>query len=419
MSINNISLDIDYVKKQFPAFKDPLSSKWSFFENAGGSYVPHNVIDRLNNFMTSTKVQPYAEFDISKIAGDNMDKGTELFSQIINAKKDEIIIGGSTTMNIYVLSNALKTLMKPGDEIIVTNQDHEANIGAWRRLAKEGMVIKEWKLNPENAELEVQNLKELLSKKTKLVAVTHCSNIVGTVNNLKEISNLAHKKGALVIGDGVSYAPHGFPNVKELDVDFYTFSLYKTYGPHLALLYGKEEILKKLPNQNHKFLDGQYPYTINPGGPNHEELVALIGIHEYLIKLYEHHFNNDDLAILKKIEKINNLISHHEKELANPILDYIYNRKDLSLIGKSKIVNKNRAPTISFFSKNMSSKSISNELVKRQIATRNDNFYAWRLLEYLGINTEDGVVRISLTHYNSITETNNLIKSLDSIKTNV
>ena len=110
MSINNISLDIDYVKKQFPAFKDPLSSKWSFFENAGGSYVPHNVIDRLNNFMTSTKVQPYAEFDISKIAGDNMDKGTELFAEMINANSNEIIIGPSTTMNMYVLSNAIKDL---------------------------------------------------------------------------------------------------------------------------------------------------------------------------------------------------------------------------------------------------------------------------------------------------------------------
>ena len=166
MSINNISLDIDYVKKQFPAFGDPLSSKWSFFENAGGSYVPHNVIKRLNEFMTSTKVQPYAEFDISKIAGDNMDKGTELFAEMINAEKNEIIIGGSTTMNIYVLSNAIKKLMKPGDEIIVTNQDHEANIGAWRRLEKEGMIIKEWKLNPINAELEIESLKKLKCKDT-------------------------------------------------------------------------------------------------------------------------------------------------------------------------------------------------------------------------------------------------------------
>ena len=122
-------------------------------------------------------------------------------------------------------------------------------------------------------ELEIDELKKIISDKTKILAVTHCSNIVGSVNNLREISDLAHNHGTIVIGDGVSYAPHGFPDVKELDVDFYTFSLYKTYGPHLALLYGKEKLLKTLPNQNHEFLDGKYPYTINPGGPNHEELV--------------------------------------------------------------------------------------------------------------------------------------------------
>ena len=151
----------------------------AFFENAGGSYVPKNVIDKLTNFMTATKVQPYADFDISNIAGKNMDKATELFAEIINAKKDEIIVSGSTTMNMYVLSNAIKSILKPGDEIIVTNQDHEANIGAWRRLSHYGFKIKEWKLNPKNAELEIDDLKKLLNKKTKIVAVTHCSNIVG------------------------------------------------------------------------------------------------------------------------------------------------------------------------------------------------------------------------------------------------
>ena len=229
MTLKNISLDLDYVKSQFPAFNDPLSSKWTFFENAGGSYVPKNVISHLNKFMISTKVQPYAEFETSHIAGNNMDKATKLFAEMINANKDEIVIGSSTTMNMYVLSNALKNLLSPGDEIIVTNQDHEANIGAWRRLKENGNIIKEWKINPKTAELEISELKKLLSKKTKIVAVTHCSNIVGSINNLKEIAELVHENNAYIVGDGVSYAPHGFPDVKDLDIDFYTFSLYKTY----------------------------------------------------------------------------------------------------------------------------------------------------------------------------------------------
>jgi cysteine desulfurase family protein (TIGR01976 family) len=415
LNISNAKLDLDFVRSQFPAFKDPLCKDWSFFENAGGSYVPKQVIDRLNNFMISTKVQPYAEYPMSKIAGDSMDEATELFAKIINAKNKEIIIGGSTSVNLYVLSNALKYSLKPGDEVIVTNQDHEANISPWRRLSEVGAIIKEWKINPETAELEIENLKKLITKKTKIVAVTHCSNIVGTVNDLKKISEIAHERDAIVIGDGVSYAPHGFPDVKKLGIDFYTFSLYKTYGPHLALMYGREKILKILPNQNHQFLEGDYPYTINPGGPNHEELSSLAGIYDYVNNLYNHHFNNKKISIRDKIKAVNKLISKHEEEIANPILDYINKRDDLRLIGKNQIVNKDRAPTISFISKKISSKEVSNTLVKSGIATRNDNFYAWRCLKALGINSNDGVVRISLVHYNNKKDVQKLLVALDKI----
>ena len=416
MPSNNISLDVDYVKAQFPAFSDPKSSKWSFFENAGGSYVPTNVIEHLNHFMTSTKVQPYAEFDTSAIAGDNMDQATKLFAEMINAKTDEIIIGGSTTMNMYVLSNAMRSLLKPGDEVIVTNQDHEANVGAWRRLAEHGMIIKEWQINPETAELNIDDLKALLSEKTRIVAVTHCSNIVGSINDLKSISKLVHEYDAYIVGDGVSYAPHGFPDVKDLDVDFYAFSLYKTFGPHLGLLYGKKDILNKLPNQNHEFLEGDVPYTLNPGGPNHEELSCLIGVYEYFNNLYEHHFPDQDASTRGKIEAVNDLIAKHEMEIANPLLDYINTRDDINLIGKTNISNKDRAPTIAFTMNNKSSKELSSDLVQQGIATRNDNFYAWRCLKALGIDTDDGVVRTSMVHYNTHEDVKKLIEALKDIR---
>ena len=409
-------LDIDYVRAQFPAFSDPLSSKWSFFENAGGSYVPKNVIERLNHFMTSTKVQPYAEFDTSAIAGDNMDQATNLFAEMINANNDEIIIGGSTTMNMYVLSNAMRSLLKTGDEVIVTNQDHEANVGAWRRLSEHGMVVKEWQINSETAELEIDDLKTLLSEKTRIVAVTHCSNIVGSINDLKSIAKLVHEYDAYIVGDGVSYAPHGFPDVQDLDVDFYAFSLYKTYGPHLGLLYGKKEILDTLPNQNHEFLEGDVPYTLNPGGPNHEELSCLVGVYEYFNKLFEHHFPSEDFSVRQKINKINELIADHEKEIANLLLDYLNSRSDIRLIGRKRIENKDRAPTIAFTMNNKSSKDLSSELVKYGIATRNDNFYAWRCLKALGIDVDDGVVRTSMVHYNTQKDVENLINALKRIK---
>ena len=166
MAQENIKLDIDFVRSQFPAFSDPLSKDLSFFENAGGSYVPKNVIDKLTEFMTSTKVQPYAEYPMSKIAGENMDKATELFAKMINAKNNEILIGGSTSINLYVLSNALKKYINPGDEVIVTNQDHEANISPWRKLEQIGAKIIEWQFNKKTHELEIDKLKSIISKKT-------------------------------------------------------------------------------------------------------------------------------------------------------------------------------------------------------------------------------------------------------------
>ena len=160
MNIKNIKLDVEFVRSKFPAFNDPLCKDWTFVENAGGSYVPDTVIKRLNNFMTSTKVQPYAEFEMSKLAGENMDNAINHFAEIINAKNNEIIIGDSTSNNLYVLSNALKHFIEPGDEVIVTNQDHEANITPWRRLKESGAIIKEWSFNKKNGELEIEDLKK-------------------------------------------------------------------------------------------------------------------------------------------------------------------------------------------------------------------------------------------------------------------
>ena len=317
---------------------------------------------------------------------------------------------------MYVLSNAMKHFLKPGDEVIVTNQDHEANIGAWRRLKDHGAIIKEWQLNPDNAELEIEKLKSLLSNKTKIVAVTHCSNIVGSINDLKSIGQLVHENNAYIVADGVSYAPHGFPDVKDLNVDFYAFSLYKTYGPHLGLLYGKKKILDQLPNQNHEFLNGNVPYTLNPGGPNHEELSSLIGIYEYFNGLYHHHFPEQKNTIRSKIEKINDLIEVHEKNIANPLLEYINSRDDINLIGRQKIENRNRTPTIAFTINDISSKSVSKKLVKNGIATRNDNFYAWRCLKTLGIDIDDGVIRTSMVHYNTKQDVDKLINALEKIK---
>ena len=408
-------LDIEFVRKQFPVFQNPKTADFAFFENAGGTYVPKHVIEKLNDFMITKKVQPYGDFGPSIEAGNEMDNSLEKIAELLNISKNEFIIGPSTTMNMFLLSNAIKDWLKTDDEIIVTNQDHEANIGSWRKLEEKGINIKEWKFNPKSAELEVEDLKNLITKRTKFICVCHTSNVVASINNLKEIISIAHSHDIKVVGDGVAYMAHDIIDLKELDIDFYGFSLYKTYGPHLALLYGKKELLDQTKNLNHEFLASEIPYTMNPGGPNHEELACLSGVTDYYETLYSHHFTEQGLNLHEKGKKVFELIYNHEETLIKTLIEFLKLKKNVRLIGKTSHSRSERMPTVSFTVKDKSSLEIAKAAGKNQIGIRNGEFYAWRCLKGLGIEPNDGVVRVSMVHYNNIEEVNRLIDFLDTI----
>jgi len=407
------TLDIEFVRNKFPVFKNSKTKDLAFFENAGGTYVPDTVINKLNKFMIETKVQPYGDFPPSIEAGDEMDNSTNKIAELLNIGKDEFIIGPSTTMNMFLLSRGIKHWLNKGDEIIVTNQDHEANIGAWRKLEDEEIIIKEWLLNKDSAELEIEDLKLLINEKTKIICVCHTSNIVASINNLKEIVNLAHQNDIKVVGDGVAYMAHDLADLKGIGLDFYGFSLYKTFGPHLALLYGKKELLEETKNLNHEFLSKEIPLTLNPGGPNHEELACLSGLTDYYEDLYNHHFSNQKLNLYEKAKEIFKLVYSHEEQLMEKLLSFLKSKNNVKLIGKSTHLRNERMPTVSFTVKEKSSLSIAQAAGKNGIGIRNGDFYAWRCLKGLGIDTNDGVIRISMVHYNSMEEVEKLINFLE------
>ena len=407
------TLDIEFVRNKFPVFKNSKTKDLAFFENAGGTYVPDTVINKLNKFMIETKVQPYGDFPPSIEAGDEMDNSINKIAELLNIGKDEFIIGPSTTMNMFLLSRGIKHWLNKGDEIIVTNQDHEANIGAWRKLEDEEIIIKEWLLNKDSAELEIEDLKLLINEKTKIICVCHTSNIVASINNLKEIVNLAHQNDIKVVGDGVAYMAHDLADLKGIGLDFYGFSLYKTFGPHLALLYGKKELLEETKNLNHEFLSKEIPLTLNPGGPNHEELACLSGLTDYYEDLYNHHFSNQKLNLYEKAKEIFKLVYSHEEQLMEKLLSFLKSKNNIKLIGKSTHLRNERMPTVSFTVKDKSSLSIAQAAGKNGIGIRNGDFYAWRCLKGLGIDTNDGVIRISMVHYNSMEEVEKLINFLE------
>ena len=410
-----ISLDLDFVRSQFPAFQDPQSSQWAYMENAGGSLVPSQVTDKLIHFYTKTKVQPYAGYGPSDVAGEAMDRSHHLLAAAINADSDEVSFGPSTTQNTYVMAQAMADDLNPGDEVIVTNQDHEANIGAWRRMEKRGMNIKEWQVDANTGLLNPDDLYALLNDKTKLVCFTHCSNIAATINPVKEITRVVHDAGARVVVDAVSYAPHNFVDVKDLDVDFYLFSLYKTYGPHLGLIYAKREHMEKISNQGHFFNQSKLAKRLTPAGPNHAEIGCAGGIIDYFDDVYFHHFGKTDADVRQRVEAVFGLFGDQEQQLMVPLMECLNNKSAVKVVGLTIADHHLRAPTIAFYSDKIKSADIAKALIAAKVGIGQDHFYAYRLIDTLGVDLDDGVVRLSLVHYNSIEDVNRAVNVLNEI----
>jgi len=409
------SLDLDFVRAQFPAYQDKQTADWAYMENAGGSLVPSQVTDKLIHFYTKTKVQPYGGYGPSNQAGDAMDRSHRLLAAAINAAPDEVSIGPSTTQNTYVMAQAIAEGLQPGDEIIITNQDHEANIGAWQRLDKRGATIRQWSVDPETGLLDVNDLYAMLNNKTKLVCFTHCSNVAATINPVKEITKAVHQAGAKVVVDAVSYAPHNFADVKELGVDFYLFSLYKTYGPHLGLIYGKHESMASIANQGHFFNQDYLGKRLTPAGPNHAEIGCAGGIIDYFDDIYNHHFDKTEDSIRTRVAAVFDLFGQHEQSLMQPLLACLNSKQSVKVVGLTEADHNKRAPTIAFYSTQMKSADIAQALINEKIGPGQSHFYAYRLVDTLGVDLDDGVVRLSLVHYNSLEDVQRAVNVLDSI----
>ena len=410
-----MQLDTAFVRSQFPAFQEDGTRDWIFFENAGGSYVPAQVIDRLKRFFVEHKVQPYAPYALSRTAGEEMDESYRAIAELLNAEPDQITIGPSTTMNFYVLAQGLRSLLHPGDEIVVTNQDHEANVGCWRRLSETGVVIKEWRIGQPDGELDITELEGLVGDRTRMVCFTLCSNLVGTHNDVDAVSQIAKRVGALVIADGVSYAPHTIPDVPEMGVDFYAYSTYKTFGPHQGVLWGSAEGLKKTAGQSHWFNDANARARLNPAGPQHAQVAALAGITAYFDALHHHHFGSSNGTRHDRAKAVFELVARHEAELTNILLDFLKERPDIRLLGQDHAEPGKRASTVAFQTPLMPSAQIAERLADYGIGVGNGDFYARRCVEALGLDPEDGVVRVSMVHYNTEVEVNQLVAALDEI----
>ncbi len=404
-------LDTDFIRAQFPAFSETSLRDHAFFENAGGSYTCRYVIWRLHRFYKERKVQPYGPYPASRAGGAEMDEARSRLSRILGVAQDELSFGPSTSANTYVLAQAFRQWMKPGEAIVVTDQDHEANSGVWRRLAADGIEVREWHVDRDTGHLDMDDLEPLLDGKVRLVCFPHCSNVVGEINPVAEITALAHRAGAFVCVDGVSYAPHGFPNVGRLGADIYLFSAYKTYGPHQGIMTIRRGIAEQLPAQGHHFNAGDLTKRFTPAGPDHAQIAASAGMADYVDAVYARHFKAGRDA-MARAGVVHDLMRSHEVELLRPLLDYLGARNDVRVLGPRRA--QDRAPTVAV-ELHRPGAEVAAELAHHGIMAGGGDFYAGRALSAMGVDPHRGVLRLSFVHYTTADEVHRLIRALDAV----
>jgi len=407
------ALDLDFVRRQFPFFETEFAKHWAFFDNAGGTFPCGAVVDRLTRFYRENKVQPYTYNAVAAAASEQMVAGRSVIADLLGVPETTLTLGPSTTQNVNTLSTACSAFLEPGDEILVSGQDHEANIGGWERAAQRtGAVLRSWPTNPETGELELTVLESCLNAKTKIVSVTHSSNIIGTLNPIRQIVRAGHGVGAKVVIDGVSYAPHAWPDVLSTEADAYAFSTYKTFATHLGVLYVAPDFMAQLAPQCHFFNVGAPSAHLDAAGADHASIAALAGLGDFFEALHDHHFEAPTRTLDQKAHAISRLMHQHEQSLCALLLDAIEGLP-VRVIGKPTVDG--REANIALLADAHPATSLATLLAGKGIAASASHFYAFRLLDKLGIDTDDGVLRISFAHYNTKEETLRLIAALESI----
>ena len=404
-------LDMAHVQAQFPG----LASDWVFFDNAGGAQIAKPALDRMVEFLTHRNVQIGGSYAVSQAAAEALMAGRRAAATLVNAARpEEIVFGPSTTVLMGNLMQAMRRQFQPGDEVIVTMADHESNIGPWMRLQEFGVTIKIWPLNAQTMDLQLADLEPLMTDRTRLVCVTHVSNILGKVHPVADFARFVHDRGARICVDAVAYAPHRLIDVRAWDVDYYVFSLYKAYGPHGALMYGKYDLLAELDGLYHYFY-GKDKVTakLEPGNPSYEAAYATDGILEYLTGLARHHgATGDDRALLAAAFQ---LITAQEDVLTDRLLAWLSARNDCRIIGEAFNRDSTRVPTIAFKFDGVDSGAVARAMDDHGIAMRFGDFHSRRLVEHLGEDGNGSVLRVSMVHYNTVEQVDRLTDALTRI----
>jgi cysteine desulfurase family protein (TIGR01976 family) len=409
-------LDVDWVRAQFPSLQLQVNGQpAAFLDGPAGTQVPKQVMDAVQNYYLHSNANTCGAFATSRGNDAIIASARAAMADFFHCDKDEVIFGQNMTTITFALSRALGRLLEPGDEIVVTTLDHDANVAPWRALEEMGMVIRQVDIHESDCTLDLEDLKRKINKNTKLVAVGYASNAVGTINPVAEITKMAHAVGALMFVDAVHYAPHGLIDVRALDCDFLVCSPYKFFGPHMGTLFGKREHLCRFKPYKVRPAPDSLPDRWETGTQVQELIAGIAAAVDYLAELGRHcdaSVTDRRSALLAAYRATHG----HEMALFLRLAEGLFAIPDLQFYGISDLKRLHeRCSTVSVRLANHTPTEVATFLGERGIFTWDGNYYALNLTERLGVEDKGGLLRIGLVHYNTMEEVERLLAGLREI----
>ena len=405
-------LDLNWVRAQFPALSQRVSGyAAAFLDGPGGTQVPQRVIDAISDYLRSNNANTCGAYATSRATDQVIAGARSAMADFLGCDSDEIVFGPNMTTLTFVISRAIGRELGPGDEILLTRLDHDANVSPWRALEERGVKIQFADIHEEDCTLDVDDLASKITRRTKVVAVGYASNAVGTVNDVRTIMRLAHEVGAMAFVDAVHYAPHGPIDVRELDCDFLACSTYKFFGPHLGVLYGKREHLARFEPYKLRANTNAVPQRWEWGTLNHECITGITACVDYLAELGRRGSQVSNRR--DSIRSAFHIIRTHERKLMERMLRGLSEISGLRLYGISDPSRlDSRCPTFAIRIAGHSPLELSTGLGERGIFTWEGNYYAIHLTERLDVEKDGGFLRIGFVHYNAEEEVDRILDEL-------
>jgi cysteine desulfurase family protein (TIGR01976 family) len=413
--MDKVNFPVAWVRQQFPALN--MGDNFIFFDNGAGAQIPQAVLDAVEHHLIRHNVQRGGRYSKSQAVDAALQSARQSVATFLNARDPrEVAFGMNATSFIRLVSLAIGEVLESRREVVVTDLDHEANIATWIALQNRGVKILWWKMRPDGT-LHADDLRPLLSNQTRLVACAVASNALGSIVDVKEVARMAHAAGAEVFLDAVHYAPHGVMDVQDWDCDYLVCSGYKIFAPHMGFLWGKRELLERLPTFREDFIPDEVPSKIEVGTYVYENVAGMDAAVRYLEELGRRlapYVENGSprAALVNAMEGIR----RYEKVLVSELLRRLVEINNVTVYGIQDPGRlDHRVPTVCFNVNGVSAAAVAEHCAKYGIGVRDGNMYSPRLLHRMGISPRAGAVRVSLAHYNTVEEIHRFIHVMQGV----